>query len=285
MIGTRNVKDVYDSRYQRLTELEAVPSIVLQNWSVVALNLIKRPLFDVFTLAHIVQHFALAARIAPRRQGPCIFPSTVWRSGLFAPRRALIGACLVTLPRRRALPQVAAARGPRRSTLPANITHHMTKPAIQEGASETEAQEPRKLNMEEKRKLEKLLLSDIDTAVARYNEQAEGTRQNLIDKLTKNPPAEVKKLFDGRTLARKQVEQLEAKLDTLGFDIDYHGELQVNRNGTMTAQLSAYDKLVTDMRAALLTLKRNYVIKLFADHADTQSLFASLAKDLEKLIG
>ncbi len=119
----------------------------------------------------------------------------------------------------------------------------------------------------------------------RYNEQAEGMRQNLIDKLTKNPPAEVKKLFDGRTLARKQVEQLEAKLDTLGFDIDYHGELQVNRNRTKTVQLSAFDKLATDMRAALQTLKRNYVIKLFADHADTQSLFASLAKDLEKLIG
>lgn len=161
----------------------------------------------------------------------------------------------------------------------------MTKPAIQEGASEKEVQEPRKLNMEEKRKLEKLLLSDIDTTVARYNAQVEGMRQNLIDKLTKNPPAEVKKLFDGRTLARKQVEQLEAKLDTLGFDIDYHGELQVNRNGIKTAQLSAFDKLVTDMRTALQTLKRNYVIKLFADHADTQSLFASLAKDLEKLIG
>jgi hypothetical protein len=162
----------------------------------------------------------------------------------------------------------------------------MTKPAIQGGASEAEAQEPRKLNMEEKRKLEKLLLLDIDTAVARYNEQAEGMRQNLIDKLTKNTPAEVKKLFESRALARKQVEQqLEAKLDTLGFDIDYHGALQVNRSGTKTGQLSAFDELVTDMRAALQTLKRNYVIKLFADHADTQSLFASLARDLEKLIG
>jgi hypothetical protein len=39
------------------------------------------------------------------------------------------------------------------------------------------------------------------------------------------------------------------------------------------------------MRRSLATLKRNYVIKLFADHADTQSLFGSLAKDLERLIG
>jgi hypothetical protein len=31
--------------------------------------------------------------------------------------------------------------------------------------------------------------------------------------------------------------------------------------------------------------KRTYVIKLFADHADTQSLFSSLAKDLDRLAG
>ena len=154
-----------------------------------------------------------------------------------------------------------------------------------EGAPDAQAEEPRKLNMKEKRKLEKLLLSDIDTAVARYNAQAEEMRGNLVDKLTKNPPADVKKVFDSYTLAKKQVEQLEEKLDALGFDTDYHGALRVNTNGTMTAQLSAFDKLVDDMRAALQTLKRNYVIKLFADHADTQSLFESLAKDLERQTG
>jgi hypothetical protein len=76
--------------------------------------------------------------------------------------------------------------------LPANITHHMKKQPVQEGASQIEAQEQRKLNMEEKRKVEKLLLSDIDSTVARYNAQAEEVRGNLIDKLTKNPPADVK---------------------------------------------------------------------------------------------
>ena len=100
--------------------------------------------------------------------------------------------------------------------------------------------------MEEKRKLEKLLLSDIDSAVARYNEQAEDMRRNLIDKLTKNPPAEVKKLFDSYMLARKQVEQLEAKLDALGFDIDYDGSLRVNTNGTRTEQLKAFDELAKE---------------------------------------
>jgi hypothetical protein len=108
----------------------------------------------------------------------------------------------------------------------------MKKPEVQEGAPDSDAQEPRKLNMEEKRKLEKLLLSDIDSAVARHDAQAQDMRGNLIDKLTKNPPAEVKKLFDSHSLARKQVKQLESKLDALGFDIAYDGALRVNTHRT-----------------------------------------------------
>src|SRR5579863_4718714 len=117
----------------------------------------------------------------------------------------------------------------------------MKKPKGQEGAPDSETQEPRKLNMEEKRKLEKLLLADIDSAVARYDAQAQDMRGNLIAKLTKNPPADVKKLFDSHLLARKQVGQLESKLDALGFDIAYNGTLEVNTRGTMTAQLKAFD--------------------------------------------
>jgi hypothetical protein len=161
----------------------------------------------------------------------------------------------------------------------------MKKPEGRKEAPDTETQERRKLNMEEKRKLEKLLLSDIDSAVARYDALSSDMRGNLIDKLTKNPPAEAKKLFDSYSLARKQVGQLESKLDALGFDIAYDGALRVNTHGTMTAQLKAFEALASEMRESLQTLKRSYVIKLFADHADTQSLFASLARDLEHLIG
>jgi hypothetical protein len=161
----------------------------------------------------------------------------------------------------------------------------MKKPEGKEGAPDSEMQEPRKLNMEEKRKLEKLLLSDIDSAVARYDAQAQDMRGNLIDKLTKNPPADVKKLFQSYELAQKQAGQLKSKLDTLGFDIVYDGTLRPSTRGTMTAQLKAFDELAKDMRQSLETLKRSYVIKLFADHADTQSLFESLARDLQRLIG
>ena len=130
---------------------------------------------------------------------------------------------------------------------------------------DTDAQEPRKLNMEEKRKLEKLLLTDIDSAVARYEKQAEQMRQNLIDKLAKNPPTEAKKVFEGYKLAQKQQEKFELKLDELGYGIDYLDALRANNSGSLPTELKAFDELATEMRQSLQTLQRNYVIKLFAD--------------------
>ena len=139
--------------------------------------------------------------------------------------------------------------------------------------------------MEEKRKLEKLLLDDINSAVARYDARAEERRNELTKRLTSNPPAEVKKLFVRYSLARKQQAEAEAKLDKLGYDISYNGSLSVNTHGTRTPALTASDLRAKEGRQLLQDLKRNYVIKLFADHADTQSLFAGLAKELERLLG
>jgi hypothetical protein len=95
----------------------------------------------------------------------------------------------------------------------------MKKPEGKEGALDSETQEPRKLNMEEKRKLEKLLLSDIDSAVARYDAQAQDMRGNLINKLTKNPPADVKKLFDSYVHAKKQVGHFKLNEAAISFRI------------------------------------------------------------------
>jgi hypothetical protein len=161
----------------------------------------------------------------------------------------------------------------------------MAKEKVQKEVQDVEAQEPRRLNMEEKRKLEKLLLSDIDSGVARYNGAAQEMRANLIEKLLKNPPAEVKKLFESYTLAKKAQKDTETKLDKLGWDISYDGSLGMNTYGNINPQVGMFDEKVEKRRESLKSLKRSYVIKLFADHADTQSLFASLAKDLEGLIG
>jgi hypothetical protein len=159
----------------------------------------------------------------------------------------------------------------------------MEKPS--ERQKETDAVEVRKLNMEEKRKLEKLLIADIDSATARYDAVTQTERRALIEKLERTPPAEVKALYERYKLAAKQQEELKKKLDVLGYDISYHGELEVNTSGTTATQLAEFDDGADEMRHSLATLKRSYVIKLFADHADTQCLFGSLAKDLERLVG
>jgi len=161
----------------------------------------------------------------------------------------------------------------------------MNKPTVQKEVLEAEAQEPRKLNMEEKRKLEKLLIADIDTATARYDAVTKEERDPLIEKLQRAPSVEAKRLYGRYQLACKQREEAESSLNDIGYDVDYKGELTVNRSGTTTKELTDFDARADEMRHSLATLKRGYVIKLFADHADTQSLFGSLAKDLERLVG
>ncbi len=78
---------------------------------------------------------------------------------------------------------------------------------------------------------------------------------------------------------------MRTKLNGLGYIVSYNGELAVNSSGTTAKQLAEFDDRWDEMRRSLATLKRSYVIKLFADHADTQTLFGSLAKDLERLVG
>jgi len=160
----------------------------------------------------------------------------------------------------------------------------MKKTAVQSEASEIQGDEPRKLNMEEKRKLEKLLITDIDSATARYDAVTKEKRDALVEKLEQTPPSQIKALYERYKLARKQQKEAQEKLHSLGFHVDYQGELEVNTSNTLTKQLAEFDGQANEMRRSLATLKRSYLIKLFADHADTQGLFGSLAKDLERLV-
>jgi len=152
----------------------------------------------------------------------------------------------------------------------------MEKPKSEKQEETAEALGSRKLNMEEKRKLEKLLIADIHSATARYDAITTAQRQALIERLQRSPSAEAKVLYARRNLAVKQREELEEKLNVLGYDVNYHGDLAVNSSGAKTKQLTEFDDRADEMRCSLATLKRSYVIKLFADHADMQSLFCSV---------
>ena len=85
----------------------------------------------------------------------------------------------------------------------------MNKPTVKKEALEPEAQEPRRLNMEEKRKLEKLLIADIELAVARYDAVTKEERDALIEKLQRTPSIEAKRLYGRYQLACKQRDEAE----------------------------------------------------------------------------
>ncbi len=161
----------------------------------------------------------------------------------------------------------------------------MDKSKSQERAQEAEMAEPRKLNMEEKRKLEKLLIADIDSAMVRYDTAVKAEREELVEKLNRTPSTEVKKLYQAHQHTGKQRTEFESKLGKLGYGVAYNGDLGARTGGTLAKELAEFNARANAKRDTLTALKRGYVIKLSADHADTQSLFASLAKDLERLVG
>jgi ribosomal protein L29 len=94
----------------------------------------------------------------------------------------------------------------------------------------------------------------------------------------------VRTLYQRFEVTKKQGEQLKKKLRELGYDVSY-GDLRVASYDAKPKQVTEFDAQSDEKKRALATLKRSYVIRLFADHADTQSLFGSLAKDLERLVG
>jgi hypothetical protein len=145
--------------------------------------------------------------------------------------------------------------------------------------------EPRKLNMEEKRKLERLLLSDIDAAEKAFVSVLNGQRNDLVERLTQNPAADVRAAHDKYKLTYDQHKAAERALYALGYRVDYSDRLAASSSGTLAKPLVDFDEKISATRQSLTALKRRYIMRLFADNADTQSLFDSLARDLKESLG
>ena len=145
--------------------------------------------------------------------------------------------------------------------------------------------EPRKLNMEEKRKLERILLSDIDAAEKSFVSAHNGQRSELVERLTQSPASDVRAAYEKYKLAREQLKVAERDLYSLGYRVDYSDRLTASSSGTLAKPLVDFDEKISATRQSLAALKRRYIMRLFADNADTQSLFDSLALDLKESLG
>jgi hypothetical protein len=99
-------------------------------------------------------------------------------------------------------------------------------------------------------------------------------------------PAEVSKLFKRHQLAAKEQQEATQRLTELGYSLGYNSVLSVRSYVPFPKQVEEFDRQAAKRkrRQSFSDLRRSYIIRLFADHADTQSLFVSLAKDLERLM-
>lgn len=146
----------------------------------------------------------------------------------------------------------------------------------------------RVLNMEEKRKIEKLIFADIEKAKNDYQNTRGKKRDAIIATLKANPSKEAVNLFNEYTKAKETEKRTENALKKLGFH-PYHGyqdklHLEVSTYGDIPETLKTFDRDEEKKCNKLDALKRNYTLKLYAGGEEAQEIFKELAKELENLL-
>ena len=149
-----------------------------------------------------------------------------------------------------------------------------------------QADTKRKLTLEEKRKLEKIIFADIEKAECDYLNARSGERAEVKTKCIKNAPSQVKTLFKKYAEASKVRKQSEKALDKMGYSVSDYGntpELKIS-HGDYPKELELFDTETNKKEDELSTMKRTYTIKLFAGGEEATELFKTLAQDLARLI-
>jgi hypothetical protein len=145
---------------------------------------------------------------------------------------------------------------------------------------------PRRLNMEEKRKLEKVMFADIESAIARYDSKRSAEYNGLEEQYLEKPPRDAARLYSDYRAAKEQMQSAEKLLRQLfGINIDHYPTEHLSlREPNKVPTLEAHRAQTSRTKAALNEMKRGYTLKLFAGGEEAQELFASLTRELEAII-
>lgn len=149
----------------------------------------------------------------------------------------------------------------------------------------TKPDKKRALNLEEKRLLEKLLLSDITAATANYNASRLEERRKLRESLVTNAPKEVRALADERAKAEKEMERAVEQLGERGYCFGgYPKNLFINDYGKQPQELAAYDAETKHIEKQMAELKREYTLRLFAGGEEAKALFSTLEDAISDIL-
>jgi hypothetical protein len=120
-------------------------------------------------------------------------------------------------------------------------------------ATKSAPTEVRKLNMDEKRKLEKVLLADIQTVESAYEKDRAAKRDDVKDAALTHAPREAKELLKKYPAARRNASALHDQIASLGYNVGTYGDgkdaLEIHYNWS--------PKIVRDFDAETARVEKN----------------------------
>jgi hypothetical protein len=144
----------------------------------------------------------------------------------------------------------------------------------------------RRLNMEEKRHLQKLIFRDIDATAAAYRAARSEARRKLQERLVETAPSNIAALAAELKRAQETATRLEHELSALGYSFSGYPEkkLCIHEYNKQPQEVVEFDKETSRRDKSMSDLKRDYTLRLFAGGEEARELFATLGKELAKIV-
>jgi hypothetical protein len=135
----------------------------------------------------------------------------------------------------------------------------------------------KKLNMEEKKKLEKLIESEIVDAEVLIKKREEFLKEKLVEE----PSQAVEELLSELKDCKKDEESIESALKSLHFHIHYNGEPIVDMEHPEIIACKAEQR--EDLRR-LKAVRRDFIVKLYSEEGGMEEVLRDFNTAIEKIV-
>lgn len=144
----------------------------------------------------------------------------------------------------------------------------------------------RSLNMEEKKNLQRLLFSDIESTVKSYDATRKEQRGQLKARLLENPPPELRALVDEHRHAEEVMARVKRELEQVGYVLTGYPDKQLDipAYNKQPQELATFDAETSRTEKRMADLKRDFTLRLFAGGEEARALFATLGDELTSII-
>jgi hypothetical protein len=154
-----------------------------------------------------------------------------------------------------------------------------------------------KLNLQEKRRIEDLIFSEIDEAIRQHRHRRNAEEDVLEEKLIKNPPAVVARLREDISKlqkqikadqeriksAEKQIRDDDEELRKVGYRFDGE-DLRLASYGDRPEEMQEFDRKTNEIIQQMEKLKKRSVLMVYSDSDEVKGLFDKVSAELQKIV-